>query len=194
MCLEDNDVDITILAKVMEELKRKAFEVIVPPPLRVKKSVSLRRLDHEIMSYAIEDTKRDIEDRNIWAKAEEVVKLRNIAHMLKIHFRDIAMARKAITSGLCMFAYHLNPSQIEQEEFYSITPYWACYKYNHQVSDCPEKGITVCSERAKISHSLRGSQNKDHPKCLNCEGAHCTLAASCPVPKDIIKRKRNESN
>lgn len=125
---------------------------------------------------------------------EEVIKMRNIAHMMKVHFRDIAMARKAITSGICLFSYHLSPSQIEQEEFYSITPCWSCYKYDHHVCDCPDKDSVVCSGSAESGHTFRECRNKNNPKCLNCQRNHRTLAASCSIRKDVVKKKREESN
>lgn len=165
---------------------------MVPPPLRAKKSIVLKRLDHEITGYDTDEIKDDLENRNIWAKVEEIVKFRNIAHILKVRFRDIAMAQKAISSGLCLFAYHLSPSQIEQAEFYSITPCWPCYKYDHQVHDCPDKDLTICSGCSETGHIYRGCRNRDRPKCLNCKGAHRTLAASCPIHRDI-KKKRDES-
>lgn len=75
--------------------------MVVPPPLRARKSIIVRRLDHEITTFTCDEIKLEIEGKNIWAKVDEVVKMKNIAHMLKIRFRDIAMARKAINSGLC---------------------------------------------------------------------------------------------
>lgn len=89
----------------MEELKKIRFEVVVPPPLRAKNSIIIRRLDQDITSYPTEEITKELEERNICAKVEEVVKMRNISHMLKIRFCDIAMAKKAISSGLCMFSF-----------------------------------------------------------------------------------------
>lgn len=109
--------------------------------------------------------------------------------MIKNRFGDIA-----ISSGLCIFSYHLSPSQVEQEEFYSITPCWSCYNYDHQAHDCPDKEITVCSECAGTGHSFRQCRNKDNPRCLNCMGEHRTLAASCPLRKEMVRRKRDENN
>lgn len=156
-CLEDDDVDLTISAKVTEELKNIGFDVIVPPRLRAKKSMIIHRRDQEITSYNVEEIKKDIEGRNIWTNIDEVVKMKNIAHMLKVRFRDIALARKAISSGLCIFLYHLSSNQVEQEEFYSITLCWSCYRYDHQARDCPDKETTVCSECAETGYSFKVS-------------------------------------
>lgn len=113
--------------------------------------------------------------------------------MLKVRFRDIAMAKKAISAGLCMYGYHLSTAQIEQEQFYSITPCWRYYKYDHQVRDYTETTMK-CSECGDTGHTFRECKNRDRQKCLNCEGAHRTLAASCPVRRGFIKKKRDESN
>lgn len=193
VCHSDDDVDLSISTEIINKLKKDNFEVVVPPPLRARKSIIIRRLDHEITAFGNDEIKAEIEDKNIWAKVDEVVKMKNIAHMMKVRFRDIAMARKAIGSGLCLFGYHLSTSQIEQEEFYSITPCWRCYKYDHNFRDCTVTEVR-CSECAESGHMFRDCKNRSQPKCLNCGGQHRTLAAACPIRKDIIKKKREESN
>lgn len=60
VCLEDDDVDRTISTKLMKDLRSKNFEVIVPPPLRAKKSIIIRRLDHEITTYDNDDIIKNI--------------------------------------------------------------------------------------------------------------------------------------
>lgn len=193
VCLEENDVDAMISVKVKDILEVNKFEVIIPPPLRARKSIVIRRLEPEIVANDERDIKHEIQNFNEWAIIEEVVKLRNINHMLKIRFRDIAMAKKAMNNGLVMYSYHISQSQIEQEEFFPLTPCWTCYKYDHAARVCPNKDLIVCSECAQSGHRFRDCKNRDTPKCLNCAGSHRTLAAQCPIRKDIIKKKRDES-
>lgn len=191
-CLDDDDVDKCISIQVRDKLKDRKFEVIIPPPLRARKSIVIRRLEPEVTSNDEQTILDEIETYNDWAKLEEVVKLRGIPHMLKIRFAEIAMARKAISHGLIMFSYHISPKQIEQEEFYPITPCWVCYSYGHSVKDCPTPDLVICSECATTGHKFRQCSSPQQ-KCINCSGDHRTLAAQCPVRKDIIKRKRDES-
>lgn len=103
------------------------------------------------------------------------------------------MARKAMTPAICIYSYHLSDSQIAQEQFFPITPCWICYRYDHLAKDCKEKNIKKCSECATIGHMFRECTNKAHPKCLNCAGDHRTLAAACPIRKNLIKTKREEA-
>lgn len=189
VCHSDDDVDLISSNEIINKLKRDSFEVVVPPPLRAKKSIIIRRLDHEITSFSNDEIKAEIEDKNIWSKVDEVVKMKNIAHMMKVRVRDIAMARKAINSELCLFGYHLSTSQIEQEEFFSITPCWRCYKYDHNVRDCTMTDIK-CSECAESGHTFRECKNRSRPKCLNCEGQHRTPAAACPISETTLLRKK----
>lgn len=193
ICLSDNDVDLTISTKLIDKLKKIHFDVVIPPPLRAKKSVIIRRLDPDVTDHSEEEIKHDIERRNVWAKIDEIVKLRNIPHMLKIRFKEIAMAKRATTSGLCLLSYHLRDHQIELEQFHQITPCWNCYKYDHLAKDCPDKNIKKCSECAATGHTFRECSNKHQPKCLNCGGDHRTLASACPLRKYLIKKMREEA-
>lgn len=101
ICATENDVDKLISCQTVTTLKRHDYEVSIPPHLRAKKSVVLKGLDEDITKHDEEDIKRDIEERNSWANVEEVIKMRNLPHMLKLRFSDIAMAKKATEQGLC---------------------------------------------------------------------------------------------
>lgn len=192
VCLNDDDVNKLISATGLETLKKHKFEVIVPPHLRAKKTIVLKGLDKEITALNEEEILRDIENRNDWAKVEEIIKMKNIPYMLKIRFKDISMAKKAIDNGLCIQMYHLSKNQVEAEDFIQITPCWVCYKYDHTANSCPKKNEKFCSECAATDHTFRECSRKDSPKCLNCEGAHRTLAAICPIRKQLIKNRRME--
>lgn len=75
-------------------------------------------------------------------------KLRNVNHMLRMQFTDIALAKKAIMSGLCVFSYHLSPNQIVQEEVYSLTPAGT-------VRDMTTKLGTVLQRKLKSAQNVR---------------------------------------
>lgn len=192
VCLTDNDVDKLNSGTVTDCLKGKQFEVIIPPFMKAKKTVVLKRVDRDITGLSIEDLIADIENRNDWIKIEELNKFPNMPNMLKIRLQDISMAQKATDHGLCVGCYHLSPAQVEMEDYIQITPCWACYAYDHNVKDCPQKDVKKCSECAQTGHTFRDCPNKDHPKCLNCNGQHRTLASRCPVRKQKIKEIREE--
>ena len=192
VCLSEEQVDKLIAETTVNKLKEKAFEVIVPPHLKARKTVFIRRLDKDLTALPTEILKQDIEHRNVWATVEEVVNFPNMPSMLKIRFSDIRMARKAIELGLSIGEYHLNSDNIEMEDFIQLTPCWACYRYDHSIKDCKEKNIKRCSECAAVGHTFRECKEKINLKCLNCDGPHRTLAAACPIRKEKIKEIREQ--
>lgn len=195
VCLTEEDVDKLIATSAVTTLHNNQFDVIIPPFLKAKKTVIAKRLDRDITTtFSDEELKQDIEERNAWAKVEEVIKFTNMPNMLKVRFTDIKMARKATDNGLCIDKYHLSADQVEMEDFVQLTPCWACYKYDHSIKDCPEKQIKKCSECAATGHTFRECNNKTNLKCLNCGGQHRTLASLCPVRKQKIKEIREERN
>lgn len=191
VCLNEDNVDLLISAKTITTLKQEKFDVIMPPHLRARKCIVVRGIDSDISDWTTEQIKEDLNNRNVWASVEEVYKMRNIKHMLKIRFTDISMARKACDQGLALYHTRIPPHQTEMEEFVQITPCWVCYKYNHTSKDCPLPELTFCSECADIGHTYRQCTSSEK-KCLNCDGPHRTLAAICPIRKEIIKNKREE--
>lgn len=192
VCQDEKDVDLLISEQTIRKLKSNDYEVIIPPQLRCKKTVVLKGLDKRINKMDESDILTEIETKNPWATVEEVIKFKNIPYMLKIRFRDIQMAKKAIDSGLKISWFKIPNHQIEEEEFVPITPCWICYKYTHTVRNCPEKdnNVKYCSECAQNTHTYKECMNRQTPKCLNCEGPHRTLAATCPVRKELIKEAK----
>ena len=192
VCLSEEEVDLLIATNTIEKLRSKQYEVIVPPHLKARKTVVIKRLDRDVTMMSEEALKQDLEMRNCWVKVEEIVKFPNMQNMLKVRFSDIKMARKAVEMGLSIHTYHLNKDQVEMEEFIQLTPCWTCYKYEHSSKDCPEKNIKKCSECASIGHTFRECTERTNYKCLNCDGPHRTLAAVCPIRKLKIKDLRNQ--
>lgn len=99
-----------------------------------------------------------------------------------------------MNTGLKIKYFTVPHYNIQEEEFIPITPCWICYQYNHNVKDCPDKDnqLTLCSECSGRDHTFKTCTNKDKPKCLNCDGQHRTLAAACPIRKELIRQKRQE--
>ena len=192
VCLSEDEVDRLIASATTTALLNKQFQVIIPPHLKAKKTVIVRRIDKDLTEQHVNVIKEDIEHRNDWAEVEEIVKFPKMPSMLKIRFSDIKMARKATELGISLGKYHLSQDNVEMEDFVQLTPCWVCYKYTHSVKDCPEKDIKKCSECAAVGHTFKECQEKTNLKCLNCDGPHRTLAAICPIRKEMIKQIREE--
>ena len=192
VCLGEDDVNKMIANETINKLRQKQFEIIVPPHLKAKKTIMVKRIDRDMTALPVEVLKADLEERNEWAIIEEVIKFPTMPNMLKIRFTDIKMARKATEQGISLGEYHLSPANVEMEDFIQLTPCWNCYKYDHNVRECPDKNVKKCSECAATGHTFRECREKTNYKCLNCDGNHRTLAAVCPIRKEKIKELREQ--
>ena len=192
VCLNEDEVDKLIATPTTTELRSKQFEVLIPPHLKAKKTVIIKRLDRDLTEQPVDVISRDIEERNLWAKVEETIKFPRMSSMLKVRFTDIKMARKATEQGLSIGKYHMSRDNVELEDFVQLTPCWSCYKYNHNMKDCPDKNIKRCSECAAVGHTFRDCNERTNFKCLNCDGPHRTLASICPIRKEKIKEIREQ--
>lgn len=191
VCLDEDNVEKLMDTTTIQTLRNQSYDVILPPQLRVRKCIIMRGLDSELNKWSEDRLKEDMESKDDWAQIEEVYRMKNILHMIKVRFTEISMAKKACELGVALHRTIVAPHQIELEEFIPITPCWVCYKYDHLTKDCQLKDVSLCSECANIGHTYKQCTS-DIKKCLNCDGDHRTLASVCPIRKEILKNKREE--
>ena len=76
--------------------------------------------------------------------------------------------------------------------FIPVVPCYRCYSYEHQKRNCLQSDhYKICSNCAREGHTY-GDCNVEIFKCINCGQNHSTLAAKCPIRKDIIRTKIRE--
>ena len=198
ICRNSDDADKILSNLGVAEFAKIGITVVTPPEIRAKRSVFIRQLHTSFGKHTPEEIKQELEDKNEWAKVEEVIKIGNYTHVLKVRFAETAMADKALNSGLTGFNWSVTPDQIKREEFVNLLCCFSCYKYEeHATANCPEKNLKVCSNCAGTGHTFRDCPNPEVPGCLNCKresreghATHRTLAMACPIKKEKIKEKQ----
>ena len=80
------------------------------------------------------------------------------------------------------------PRQIEKEIFNRLTPCYNCNEYDHKTQSCPKEKKIICANCGQTGHH-QNICTSESSKCINCGGTHKTLAAVCPVRKDLIKSR-----
>ena len=137
-----------------------------------------------------------VEEKQDWAKVHSVFKFPNNngkRNNIKIEFDSISMADKAVRHGILLFGISIAPYQIDKERYTKINYCMKCYaiKY-HSTRQCPKPiRYKACSECSSNSHTWTWCNNEEK-KCLNCEGAHRTLAYKCPKRKEAVKQKEEQ--
>lgn len=198
ICRNETDADKIQSTEAKQELEKIGLHLIISPETKARKSIILRQLDQIIGINSAEDIKKEVEKENAWIKVEEVVKIKNYTHILKLRLEEISMVEKAKQKGILAYNMAISPSQIEQEQFCQILTCYKCYQLeDHQTKDCPYPNIKVCSECSENGHTFKDCQNQEKA-CINCkkngtEADHRTLAMSCPIRKSIIKNKIDEN-
>lgn len=198
ICRNENDADKIQSKEAKQELEKIGLQLIIPPETKARKSIILRRLDQIIGTHTAEEIKEEIEKENEWIKIEEVIKIKNYTHILKIRMEEISMVEKAKQQGILAYNMAISPSQIEQEIYIQILTCYKCYQMeDHQTKDCPYPDLKICSECSVSGHTYKDCKSQEKA-CINCkrngsESDHRTLAMTCPLRKAIINDKINEN-
>ncbi|KAF2353098.1 Reverse transcriptase domain, partial [Trinorchestia longiramus] len=186
---EANIIDKLTSNKVIEAFKKLNLKPIIPPDLRACRSVFIRQIDYYIGSKNPEEIKEEIQRIQPWLKVSEVIKIKQYTHLLKIVTADITIAQRILTEGFKMFNTKITARQCEQETYTHILICYKCYKFeSHTTHEC-RSTVQVCSECSSPDH-LYTQCNSSIKKCINCNGAHRTLAASCPYRREVQKQKK----
>ena len=177
--LLDTDVKATF--------KSKSFEVLNPPDLNANKTLVIRNLDRQIDEWDEDNIKQYLMERNEWLKVENVIKIPTTSKIIKVKCEKESMVERALKDGIYVCHQFMRPEYIEKELFIKLTPCYNCFEYEHLTKDCQKEKQIICTNCSETDHNQENC-NKT-PKCINCKGQHRTLAAVCPIRKNIIKEK-----
>ena len=126
------------------------------------------------------------------AKVESIYKIPSTSKILKIRFQTQQMEQLALDNGIRILHQFIPKWNIEKEVIIRLNPCRNrnCFHYDHKLKECKnEKKLrcTFCAGEHR-QHDCKTQQ----AKCINCGGPHRTLAASCKIRKDLIKKRRGE--
>ena len=74
LCNSSDDLDTLFSPRCIPELETVGCKPILPPDLKAKRSVILRRCDDQILNQKEEDMKTEIEKQNDWVEVKEIFK------------------------------------------------------------------------------------------------------------------------
>lgn len=188
----DHDMDVVFSSPTIKDLNSHNFYPQLPPELKANRSVILPNVDIHIYSNAEEEIVEELSDKNPWMAGEIdlLFKFPN-SKTIKITFSQTSLAKKAQNTGLRMFQMSIPSHSIKQEKFYNIQTCFRCYAiedhFSNQCNQSPD--FKICSECAETGHTWKECKSQTKT-CVICKGDHRTLAAKCPLRKEIIKEKR----
>ena len=191
LLLNEDNADTIFTKKVKSELAANDFQPLLPPELKVKKSVLVTRLDDLVYERDEEAIVDELIKHNTWIgdDIDTIYKFPN-SQTIKITFTQTATAKKCTEKGLLAFNISIAPHTIKQETYISIRCCMKCYCLEeHTTRECPKpKDYKICSECSSIGH-LWHQCKEEQKKCINCEGNHSTLAMRCTKRKEIMRKR-----
>ena len=190
----EEDVDVILSESGISVLKELNLTARIPPDVRARRSLFLRRIDAYVGAHTAQELKSELEHQNNWLKIREVFKIKEYTHVLKIECNEVQMADRALQQGLLCYYSKIAASQIERETYVSLQLCFKCYKYEeHPTAECPEGNVTWCSECSSKEHTFRECKSNEK-RCLNCHGPHRTMAMACKVKKQLMTNKIQKQN
>ena len=102
LCNSSDDLDTLFSSGCISELEAVGCKPILPPDLKVKRSLILRRCDDQILNQREEDIKSELEKQNDCVKLQEIFKY-NSSKNIKLTFECQHMASQVLTKGLLLF-------------------------------------------------------------------------------------------
>ena len=188
----EEDLDKLLTKKAQADLRKIGLETKVPTKIRCQRSLICRQIDNYVGEHQSEEIRTEINKHNK-NKAIEVIKFKEHTHLFKVEFQTTEMALSAKRNGLLCFNTRITPAQMEQERHTDVLMCFTCFQIEqHVTANCPTPQKIVCSE-CTGSHFFREC-NSESKKCLNCKGNHRTMAMSCPIKKEAIRKKREDED
>ena len=134
LCNSEEDLDAVFSAMCISKLFTVGCKPVLPPDLKAKRSVILRRCDYQILNKKEQDIKFEIEKQNACIRVQDIFKY-DSSKNIKVTFKNQRMVSQVLTKGLVLFNLPHPAHNICREIFVDILTCFKCYQLeDHQTS------------------------------------------------------------
>ena len=187
--IKQEHIETVISDENKQVFDQNGFDSVTPIEFDAMRSVVVRHIDKVITEYRDEEIIESINQVNIWADVDSIVRIHPNGRLLKVKFKSISMVQTALAEGMVVLHQRINAKNIEKEIFICLTPCYNCFKYNHKTREFPQESRVLCSFCSGEGHKYSECTSQN-PKCLICGGNHRTLVAVYRVRRELIKEKK----
>ena len=181
--------DLLLKEDSRKRFQNEGLDIQFPPEYEASRTVILRNVDSLVHELSEEEIKDAIGHQH---KVRRVVKFPNNKYLLKIIFVAAEAADIATKKGISIGYQKFMGKNIDKEIFVPIVPCYRCYRYDHQRKNCSKTSdYQISSNCSKEGHTYEHCSS-NIVRCINCKGSHRTLAARCPMRKEIVRNKIRE--
>ena len=190
---KNDDIEKLLTKDATEALKQINLTPVLPPDVRARRTIFVRRLDQHVTQHDSNDIKTELTRLNEGLHIHDIFKISK--SVIKITCQDSLTAQRIQTNGLLAYNTRISPQQCEQEVFVPLLTCFKCYKTDdHQTKDCLQD-FDICSECGQKGHRHTHCQDKTNQTCINCDppnNKHRTLAIKCPYRKTATENKQRQ--
>ncbi|XP_064113477.1 uncharacterized protein LOC135220088, partial [Macrobrachium nipponense] len=97
------------------------------------------------------------------------------------------MAQRALRDGVRICNQYIPPHQVQEEIHVPMPHCGNCLSYDHHHKQCPTQHQIICINCSEVGHTANKCKNQ--PKCKHCNGDHPAFDRTCPVRRELRKRK-----
>ena len=170
---------------LINKLETYNLKPVPSPEMEPNKSLFINRLKPYIISQPTENIIQQINSSNDFSVSKVfIVNPKDSAKSpssIKVVFDSTEHLETALTIGIRMFNFKIDPEFMQRVEYVKINQCFKCFKYSHLTHQCKET-ISYCSI-CSLTHNFRQCPNITKPRCINCDGKHSAIAYVCPVRK-----------
>ena len=119
LCNSEEDLDAIFSETCISKLYTVGCKPVLPPDLKAKRSVILRRCDYQIFNKKEQDIKFEIEKQNACIRVQDIFKYDNSKN-INVTFENQHMVSQVLTKGLTLFNLSHPAHNICREIFVDI--------------------------------------------------------------------------
>ncbi len=133
-----------------DHLEALGFIPIMPPELKVKKSVIIPRIEDVIYENNTSDIGEELKKHNTWIGEDGITDIYKFPNSLtlKITFTKTSLAEKCLEKGIKAFGISLPSHMVKQETYIEVKSCKKCYTLEqHHTAECPKPKDYICMLR-----------------------------------------------
>lgn len=127
ICNSEQDADTLLSEPCMLALKTCDCHPIMPPDLKAKRSVIVRKLDSSIYDNTENELKEELQRKNTWLKIVDLIKLGS-SRSIKIICPSQNVAARMSEVGILIYHFSIPPTNIIRDKFIKIDICYKCYE------------------------------------------------------------------
>ena len=192
-----SEIDSLLRPEITRELAGFNLQIIPSPMHKSERTIFVAKVRHFVTNTSTDKLMQQINMNNSGkfnVTEIHVIPSNNykegMRKNLKITFINVSQAATARAEGFYIGDLKINPESVYKEDFVEIKQCYKCFKYDHFTNQCkaPQAICSICAGR----HSFRNCKDKNNLHCINCDGDHVAISASCPIRRNIVKNLKEE--